>query len=138
MIFSGISWADAGKMQITFSPTSDGGGNVYEIDISTAPNLPEWNVANDAPPLSIQSALAIARNELSKDQNHLAMRLATVRLSSASITGKVVVWYYSVIFVNDAKNRRDGFYNKTVNVLMNGAVIKPRKMTKAEYEQWFK
>jgi hypothetical protein len=138
IMFSGVAWAESEKMKITFSPASDGGGNVYEIDISIASSLPHWNFAVDEPPLSVQSVLGIARKELLGEAHKSPMKLASVRLSSASVVDKTVVWYYSVTFINDAKYIKDAFVEKTINVLMDGSVIKPRKISKEEYEQWFK
>lgn len=138
LMLSDVAWAGSEKMKITFSPASDGSGNIYEIDISNASSLPGWNPAVDEPPLSVKSVLAIARKELESEAHESSLKLASVRLSSASVVEKAVVWYYSVTFINDAKYRRDGFIEKTINVLMDGSVIKPRKVSKEEYEQWFK
>ena len=129
--------AEAQKMTITFAPVPDGGGNIYEIDISSASILPKWNVATDEPPLSVQSALAIARKELSSKTPESPMKLASIRLSSATVVERAVVWYYAVTFINDAKYRRDGSQEKTITILMDGTVIQPRKISKDEYAQWF-
>jgi len=137
VLFTSALSAEAQKMTITFAPTPDGGGNIYEIDISSASILPEWNVATDEPPLSVESALAIARKELSSNAPESPMKLNSIRLSSATVVERVVVWYYSMSFINDAKYRRDGFLEKSITILMDGSVIKPRKISKDEYAQWF-
>ena len=125
-------------MKITFSPAANGGGYVYEIDTTIIPSLPIWDTENKNPPLTIKSALAIAQSELSSQTQKQKMKLATIRLSSAEILSKVKVWYYTVTYINDSKNISDGFLEKHIHILMNGNVLKARKITKEEYEQWFK
>ncbi len=138
ILFTGAAFGDSGKMVITFSATGDGGGIIYEIDTSVVPGLPKWNIASDEPPLSLKSALSLARRELYARPHDPVMKLASIRLSSASMVGETDVWFYSITHVNDAKYRKDGFVEKTIHILMNGNVLIPRKITREEYEQWFK
>ncbi len=138
ILFSGVAYGGSEMMKITFSPAADGGGYVYEIDTTIIPSLPIWDTENKNPPLNIMSALAIAQNELAGQPQKQRMKLASIRLSSAEILSKAKVWYYTVTFINDAKNLSDGFLVKDIHILMNGNVLKARKITKEEYEQWFK
>ncbi len=126
------------SMKITFSPAEDGGGYVYEIGTATIPSLPTGAPDTDDPPLSVKNALKIARDEVSGMSLKQNMKLASIRISSASVVGKDTVWYYSVNFVNDATHRNDGFTERTINVLMNGSVIEARKISKEEYAKWFR
>jgi len=130
--------SSAEKMIITFLQGSNGSGYVYEIDTSIIPLLPKWNVNNNNPPLSIKSALDVSRKEIKNMQLKQKMKLSGISLSSASRVGKYIVWYYSVTFTNDSYNRRDGFIEKTIYILMDGSVIKSKKMTKEEYMKWFR
>lgn len=125
-------------MKITFSPAEDGGGYVYEIDTSIIPGLPKWEPYTSEPPLSVNRALNIARNEVSSMNLEQRMKLGSIRLSSASAVGKYTVWYYSATFLNDATHRSDGFMTKTINILMNGKVLEGRKISKEEHTKWFR
>ena len=136
-LLSGSAYASTEKFKITFTATEDGGGMVYEIDTSTVSNLPEWNPDKEEPPLSIKDAVSIAQRELLTQDHKEDMKLATIRLSSASIVGEAKVWYYSVTFINEATSRMDGFVERTFHILMNSDLLVPRKITKEEYEQWF-
>lgn len=136
VLFSGVVYADSEKIQIMFLPTADGGANIYEIDTSVYSNIPKWDVTVDNPPLSIKSALSIAREQLSSQAQEPRMKLAGVRLSSSAAVGQPPVWYYSVTLSNDAKNREYGLSEITVNILMNGDVLQPRTLSKDEYEEW--
>lgn len=126
------------KMKITFVLAEDGGGYVYEIDTAAIPDLPKWAPDTNDPPLTVKDALKIARNEVSGMGLEQNMKLASIRISSASGVGKDTVWYYSVTFVNDATHRNDCFMDKTINILMNGSVIEGRKISKEEYAKWFR
>jgi len=125
-------------MTITFSPAQDGGGYLYEIDMSVIPSLPEWTPDASEPPLSVKSAVDIARKEISGMSLEQKMKFASIRLSSATVVGKSTVWYYSVTFINDAAHRKDGFMEETINILMNGRIIKARKVSKEEHGKWFR
>jgi len=137
-IFPAVVYGGSEKMKISFSLSKDGGGLVYEIDLAVVPSLPVWEVGISDPPLSINSAHSIAEKALQTQDLKPKMKLGTIRLSAATILGKAEVWYYTVTFINDAKHLRDGFVESTIHILMNGEVVEPRKISKEEYDKWFK
>ena len=119
-----------------FLPTPEGGADIYEIDASVHTKLPKWNLTSDNPPLSIKSALSIARKQLSSQEQKAGMRFASMRLSSSNFVGQPPVWYYSVTLKNNSKNLGDEFAERTLNILMNGDVIQPKTLSKEAYEEW--
>jgi hypothetical protein len=131
LLLSGVVYG-ADKMTITFHPASDGGGDIYEIDTASIAKLPSWNPDVQEPPLSISSALKIARKELSGQKDGEDLQFLRVEVSFSG-RDDAPVWYYAFSFVKFIKN---GVIEKNIYVLMNGELLKSRKISKEEYGKW--
>lgn len=131
MLLSGVVYG-ADKTTITFHPAPDGGGDIYEIDIASIVKLPSWNPDVNEPPLSVNSALKIARKELSSQKDGGGLQFRRVEISTSG-ADDAPVWYYAFSFVKFINN---GVIEKNIYVLMNGDVLKPRKISKEEHEKW--